>query len=242
MPTEGIGIALYFDKIDRKFAADHVFQIPTWPARSSDHQVNELASLLQKPIPITLTKATNQSTSPSDAELRRSAGSQTKTLRSESTNRVAVLTFIFLGVLFYLITTIESQPSDVDETLAGEETLKITESVPHIVSNQARSAPQSIERRPDSSSRSISARISEPSKAAERFAAELYSVYQPVSDTCDGVAKAISINPQVLPRSMLGCGCWSQPGRVPSLDNELRGRLTGSQGAIKERENRLVGS
>ena len=57
IPKELEVVALYFDKPEATFTSHHNFHIPTWPARSSDHQVNELAALLKRPVNRTTQKS-----------------------------------------------------------------------------------------------------------------------------------------------------------------------------------------
>ena len=94
-------VALYFDKPESAFSSDEAFHIPTWPARSSDHQVNELAALLRRPV-----RKTTQKESSSDT-------AHTKK-KSDPANRVALLTICIVAAVIYFSSGNTNQSPEED--------------------------------------------------------------------------------------------------------------------------------
>ena len=102
-------VALYFDKPESGFSSDEAFHIPTWPARSSDHQVNELAALLKRPV-----RKTTQKDSSSDKAHPKKKG--------DPANRVALLTICIVAAVFYFSSGNSNQTRE-EETPTDESRL-----------------------------------------------------------------------------------------------------------------------
>ena len=96
-------VALYFDKPEATFSSHQSFHIPTWPARSSDHQVNELAALLRRPVHRTTKKSTQ-------------SAQKTKKRERDPANRIALVSFFtVIAILYFFGGTDEPQQQVTEE-------------------------------------------------------------------------------------------------------------------------------
>ena len=111
-------IALYFDKPESKITTTHVFHIPTWPARSSDHQVAELAALLKKPIPNRTKEQTREQTKTKESTEQRAAiklnkdQHQTRAKPRDPAPRTAFIALAVVGFSLYLFSGQDEAPKE----------------------------------------------------------------------------------------------------------------------------------
>ncbi len=130
--------ALYFDDTPPHPAVKHHFRIPTWPARSSDHDVRRLARFLQQPL------LEQGAGGQRDDARRRKPRTPSERLRDNAQGLTVALLLAAMVVL--LATTTSQNTSSAGNEEVAEQTYERIEQ-PAAAPGSRRSGPEPVNRR-----------------------------------------------------------------------------------------------